>query len=1031
MNDSQIFDILADSSVVGVYIYQRDEGKIVFVNNYLADILGYKKSELLGRSLFDIYAHSKEELQKYVNRRIKKESSLSELLNFSLISKDGGLIYVEEFVYSINYKGEPSGLVILADKTEEKSFEKLFYALSQINQLIVREEDEENLLIRICNLLVDTVGYYAATVGSIGKTTKLYEIQYVKSKSPEVEKILKKTIIGVDPSTPYGRGSVSKAYATGKVSLIPKVTKKADMDYWINDQKHFNIHSACSIPIFKNNTIKYILLIHDNMQNSFNQEFLHLLEEVQVDISFALDKIEKNKRLIEQEEQLETQSRIYNTLYHLNRISMESESEDEFLGNLPHMLTEYLELDAAFLAQIKGQSLDIPYKSVRNSSTEAFLSVVQDMLNNPPATLSKNKIPFMKAYKYKRIYLINNLLESGFSTFKSYHKLYNINSCCALPVAKKNKAIYSLVLLSSRKNLFDNTSRYRLLDAVSKEIEFILNKFEHDEFMQMVLSATNSGFDFVVITDENFRIVYANDNVTSFSGYPKDEIIGRHHSIFSSKTHSRKFIMDFYNTLKSGKIYSGIMTYKTKDSRFVKALMNITPYKAKNNRTYYIATGRDITESLELQKTIEENLNKDALTGLITRVSFIANLEQFITRAEYEKLLGAVVVLNPIRLSVINHAYGFEVGNKLLVEITERLKSYLRKYDTVAKLESDKFGIILKDLKNEEDIFVILVKLLNRLSAPYLIDDNTINLSFNAGVSIYPKDAANAETLIDKAEIALLDVKHKEESLGFYKEDLKKKAQETIRMKNDMAKALKNREFVLHYQPYFDAKTNRIKGAEALLRWKKNNKIIPPMEFIPYLEETGMISSVEDWIIEEVSNKQKQWESKNIKPIPISINISPVSFAKQDFTEVFISDIKTYKANPELINIEIIERLFIENLENSKKTLETLKKSGFHLSIDDFGTGYSSLSYLSSLPIDYIKIDISFVRKILIDNNTKAVVKAIISLSKDINMKTIAEGVETKEQLELLKTLGCDYVQGYLFSKPLPEDEFEKMLIGE
>ncbi len=212
MNGSQILDILANSPVVGVYIYQGLDGRIVFVNDYLANLLGYKKDELLGKSLFDIYAHDKKELQGYVYSRIKRGISSSERLDFTLLSKDGSLVYVEEFAYSIDYNGEPSGLVILVNRTKEKSFEKLFYALSKINQLIVITENEKELLTRICDILVDDVGYSTATVGSINEATKLYEIQYIKSISNDVESVLKNIVISVDPSKPYGRGSVSRAY---------------------------------------------------------------------------------------------------------------------------------------------------------------------------------------------------------------------------------------------------------------------------------------------------------------------------------------------------------------------------------------------------------------------------------------------------------------------------------------------------------------------------------------------------------------------------------------------------------------------------------------------------------------------------------------------------------------------------------------------------------------------------------------------------------------------------------------------------
>ncbi len=1138
-----LLEILKDSSTLGIYVYQED-GRLVFANKAFCDMVGYSLNELLNEiKLTDLQGGNQKQIAlKNMERRLKGEKFLYEYREIFYKTKDSSIKPVYELSYTITYNDKPAGLVMVFDITQQKVFEMLYQNLSDINQLIIRSEDEEELLSKICDILFSHMDFHLVVLGSIDKKTKLFKPKFIKGEERYVKEF-KNVVVSVDESVPEGRGTTGRAYRTKQIAVSDNVFKDKGMSAWKEAQKKYGIHSICSIPIFKNNKIAYIIIIYSRIAGIFSQKYLSLIKEMQADISFALDKIEQNRELkmfndalsasmnwvvvtdkdanilkasnavaeisgyelnellgenprifksgyhsdefyknlwdtissgkpfrttftnkrkdgslfyldaviipvvvqgkieryvdisrditqqVELSQKVEKISNLYKMLYAINQMILNIDSEETIITKLPQLIVDILGFKLSFVIK-KGKKGDLNIETyyAKEDSYKQYI----DFLKNSRDILPYIKFtPFFKSIKNRRVYLVNDILSNNkLSPFHEIIKIYNFNSCFSMPIVKNGKAVAAVVGISNQIGFFDKNI-CKLLEQIKMDISSYLDRLETEQWYDMLTNATNSGFDFVIITDENFRIVYANDNAASFSGYPKDEIIGRHHSMFSSKTHSRKFIMDFYNTLKSGKIYSGIMTYKTKDSRIVKALVNITPYKAKNNRTYYIATGRDVTESLEVQKAIEENLNKDTLTGLITRAPFINSLKQFIERAEYEKLFGAVAVINPIRLSSINHAYGFEVGNKLIAETAERLKAYFRKYDTIAKLESDKFGVIIKDLKNEEDVYIILIKLINHLSKPYIIDNKIISVSFNAGVSIYPKDAANAEILLDKAEIALLDVKNKEESLGFYKEDLKKIAQKRIRLKNDMATALKNREFILYYQPYFDIKTSKIKGAEALLRWKKDNKIIPPMEFIPYLEETGMISSVEDWIIEEVSNKQKQWESKNIKPIPISINISPVSFAKQDFTEVFISDIKTYKANPELINIEIIERLFIENLENSKKTLETLKKSGFHLSIDDFGTGYSSLSYLSSLPIDYIKIDISFVRKILIDNNTKAVVKAIISLSKDINMKTIAEGVETKEQLELLKTLGCDYVQGYLFSKPLPEDEFEKMLIGE
>ncbi len=1141
---ADLLEILKDSSTFGIYIYQED-GRFVFANKAFCDMVGYSLDELLTKIKFtDLQEGPQKQIAlKNMERRLKGEKFLYEYREIFYKTKDTSIKPVYELSHTITYNGKPAGFVMVFDITQQKVFEMLYKSLSDINQLIIRSEDEEELLSKICDILFSHMDFHLVVLGSIDKKTKLFKPKFIKGEEKYVKEF-KNVVVSVDESVPEGRGTTGRAYRTKQIAVSDNVFKDKGMLAWKEAQKKYGIHSICSIPIFKNNEIAYIIIIYSRIAGIFSQKYLPLIKEMQADISFALDKIEKNKELkmfndalsvsmnwvvvtdkdanilkasnavaeisgyklsellgenprifksgyhsgefyknlwdtissgkpfrttftnkrkdgslfyldaviipiidngkveryldisrditqqVELSQKVERTSNLYKMLYSINQIILNIDNEETIINKLPQLIVDNLGFQLAFVIRKgkKEEDLSIETYYAKEDSYKQYI----DFLNNTSNISSYIKhTPFFKSIKNNRVYLANDILSNKkLSFFHKKSKIHNFNSCFSMPIVKNGKAVAAVVGISNHIGFFDKNI-YKLLEQVKMDISSYLDKLEAEQWYDMLTNAINSGFDFVIITDENFRIVYANDNATRFSGYPKDEIIGKHHSMFSSKTHSRKFIKEFYNTLKSGKIYSGIMTYKTKDSRVVKALVNITPYKAKNNKTYYIATGRDVTESLEVQKAIEENLNKDTLTGLVTRATFVNSLKQFIERAEYEKLFGAVAVINPIRLSSINHAYGFEVGNKLIVEIAERLKAYFRKYDTIAKLESDKFGVIIKDLKKEEDVYVILVKLINHLSKPYIIGNEIISISFNAGVSIYPKDAQNAEALLDKAEIALLDVKNKEESLGFYKEDLKKRAQKKIKLKNDMARAIKNKEFVLYYQPYFDIKTNKIKGAEALLRWNKNGQIVPPMEFVPVLEESGMISAVENWIVEEVSNKQKQWKNKNIKPMPISINISPISFAKQNFAEDFISDVKTYETNPGLINIEIIERLFIENLKNSRRTLDILKQNGFHLSIDDFGTGYSSLSYLSSLPIDYIKIDISFIRKILYDKRTKAVVKTIISLSKDISMKTIAEGVETKEQLELLKTLGCDYVQGYLFSKPLPEDEFEKMLVGE
>ncbi len=840
-------DALINSSVIGVFIYQ-EEGEIVFANDTFLKLIGYSKEEILGKDVLDLISGSKEyiaEQRKIIKRRMRGELFSYEDKIHLYKTKNGAIIPASVFAYTINYNNKPSGILVAIDRTKEESFKHLYFALSQINQLVIRESREDLLLQSICDILVHKVGYGSASIGTIDEAAKLYNIKYIAAKKKKYKEILTHVTVGVDKSKPYGRGSIAEAYHTKKVALISKVLKDKKVSHWIDAYKALNTHSVCSIPIIKQNKVKYVILILDDMPNSFDYEHIHLLEEAKGDIEFALEKLEKDK--------------------------------------------------------------------------------------------------------------------------------YN----------------------------------------------------------KMMLTALNTGFDFVIITDSNFNIVYVNESTQKIFGYSKDELIGKHHSIFSSGTNSREFIKKFYDTLTSGETFSSIMTYKTKDGSLVNIKVTIVPFKIENKIEHYIAVGDDLTEKQELHTQLETLLNYDSLTDLINRAAFVKAIDRFIKRAEIENVIGAVAVINPINFKSINHAFGFGTGDLLLKEIAGRLKKNLRRYDVVSRLEGDMFGILIKELKNEVDIMVVVANMLNALKELYNIDKNKISLSFNIGVSLYPENALSSLELLDKANTSLIDAQKKgENSIGFFEKGIEETLSRRLKLKADLRLALKNREFIVYYQPYVD-NNNQIAGAEVLLRWRKDGKIIPPLRFISLLEQTDLIIDVEQYVLNTILKGINKLKALNIKPVPISINLSQKSFNQPNLEETILSKINQLNVEKNLINIEITERLLIENFSYTKKIIQSLRRQQITFALDDFGTGYSSLSYLAKFPMDYLKIDISFVRHIIDDLKTKSITKSTIYLSKELNIKTIAEGVETAEQFELLKSFGCDYFQGYLFSKPLPEEKFIQLMVEQ
>ncbi|MGC8616211.1 MAG: EAL domain-containing protein [Desulfurella sp.] len=728
---------------------------------------------------------------------------------------------------------------------------------------------------------------------------------------------------------------------------------------------------------------------------------------------------------------IENLSNIYATLSEINQLLVYEKKEEAIFNKITEILIKYAKFKIAYVALTdENNNFYIGASSFENPSHQVFLDFVSEQFNilktQDNDKFNLDRFPFFKSVKNKRVYIINDADTKDLRPFNAEAAKIGMRSCCSIPIIKKNKSIGAIVALSDKANFF-NKNIYELLKEITLDINYALDNIEAQRWRDIVMLAIDRNENLIGVMDKNFIIIYVNEAVEKITGFTKDEVIGKHHSIFSSKTHSKEFAINFYKTLTSGKIFSDVITYKTKDEKFFSALVSIVPFIENNQIQYYVSIAKDISKEKTLYEKINYLTNFDALTNLPKRQAFIDYIERFIKRAEIENKIGAIAIINPINFGNINKAYGFEFGNELLKKIAERLGKIVRQIDIVAKLESDKFAVLLKDLSFEEDSLVLMVNIIKVLCDDYNINGTMVKLSFNAGVSLYPKDSKNPKVLLEKAEIAVSDAKEKGEgALGFYRQEVEDSAKEKLSLRYNITKALSNKEFLVYYQPYFDTKTKKIIGAECLLRWKKGDKIIPPLEFIPFLEETGLILNVEEWLKNEIAQSISLRKNK----IPISINISPISFKQKRFIDEIASIINLYSIDPSLIVIEMLERTFIEDLPYYKVFLNSLKSYNIKLALDDFGTGYSSLSYLSELPFDYIKIDISFVRKMLFDSKAKSIVETIIYLSHNLGIKTIAEGIENKEQLDMLEKLGCDAMQGFLLSKPITKEEFDR-LIGE
>jgi diguanylate cyclase (GGDEF)-like protein len=422
--------------------------------------------------------------------------------------------------------------------------------------------------------------------------------------------------------------------------------------------------------------------------------------------------------------------------------------------------------------------------------------------------------------------------------------------------------------------------------------------------------------------------------------------------------------------------------------------------------------------------------SRDTLTGLPNKDVFFDHLTQAIAFASRNKKIVAVLFICIDRLKLINDTFGETYGNKLLTTLAKRLKACMRKSDIVGRPGRDEFTILLPEIRYAEDAALIARKIFTSLESPFHLKNQKLIVSINIGISIYPNDGDNAKTLLNTSYTALQRAKELgKNAYQFYSPALTERAFERMIMENDLQLALHHNEFLLHYQPQVDLRTGMITGLEALVRWQKpGGDLVYPKSFIYLMEETGLIVPLGEWVLRTACAQNKAWQKAGFKPVRIAVNISSRHFHEKDITHIVSRVLEETGLEPQFLELELTESIFLKNLERTVKALKVLRKIGVNISIDDFGTGYSSLSYLKYFPINKLKIVEPFISSVSFSSTDEVIARAIIALAHSLNMKVIAEGVEKKEQMQIIRSLKCDELQGNIFSLPLPPKEIGKLL---
>ena len=566
---------------------------------------------------------------------------------------------------------------------------------------------------------------------------------------------------------------------------------------------------------------------------------------------------------------------------------------------------------------------------------------------------------------------------------------------------------------------------------ITQEKENQLKILHQAQMIEQIHEALNT-------TDTKGYITSWNHASEQLFGYKEEEVLHKHISLLFSPHVYQKFATNIPDLMKNGEYRCTVELLKKSGEP---VLINLSLSLLKDDRGTTIGIVgylQDITEHqkakdalLEQKEILHYQAHHDALTGLPNRVLFFDRLEQGIKIAKRHNLGLALFFIDLDKFKNINDSMGHATGDRVLKAIAKRLESIIRKEDTLARLSGDEFTIIMEELRQPEDATILANKILQLLTEAVIIDNHTLYVSGSIGISFYPQDTTDAQSLLRYADTAMYKAKEEgRNNYQFYSPQMTQYALNRIMMQTSLREAIDNREFIILYQPQINATKNGLVGVEALVRWVHPTRgILSPDEFIPLAEETGMVAEIDHLVMKTAMKQVGKWYKEGLNPGVLGLNISIQQLDKPNFLELVEAFIQKYDFTPSWLELEITERQMMKNPEDVISKLTALNAVGIGISIDDFGTGYSSLSLLKRLPINRLKIDRSFVKDIPDDEEDTAIVKAIIALAKSLKLDLIAEGVETSAQIDFLIDQGCINIQGHFYYQPLTAEEMHNQLL--
>lgn len=727
-------------------------------------------------------------------------------------------------------------------------------------------------------------------------------------------------------------------------------------------------------------------------------------------------------------------TQIYAALSHTNQALIESADDKTLFNKICEIAVEFGSLKLAWIGTCEEPDGLIRPVAIYGSNKDYLEQVVISSRGDvqeghgPTGTAFREGLPiFIQDFK------TNPMIDH----WRKQIANFGWGSLGAVPIIRGRSSYAVLTFYHTDAYIF-SPEIIDLLKEMGRNIGSALDRFDLEEAkrksqesMKLAAAIYRSSSEAIMVTDENNLISDVNPAFTTLTGYTLGDVIGKNPNLLKSGRHDKEFYQKMWHSILTTDHWQGELWDRRKDGELHAKLTNISIIRHPDGSIYrHVAQFLDITDKKQNEELIWKQANFDSLTNLPNRHMFHDRLEQEIKKARRMKLSLALLFIDLDRFKEINDTLGHAKGDLLLVEAANRISKIVRSTDTVARLGGDEFTVVLPEFGERFHIERIAQDLIKALEFPFQLGESDVGyISASIGITIFPDDAEDIDGLMKHADQAMYVAKSEGRNrFGYFTESMQAEAQDKLLLTNDLRQALARDELHVFYQPIIEIESGLITKAEALLRWKHPTRgMVSPAIFIPLAEESGLINEIGEWVFNQAIADITEWYKRCGCLIQVSVNKSPVQFENSE-KHLWPEILKASGLPKNVITVEITEGILVKESSKAKQRLLDFRNNGIEVSIDDFGTGFSSLSYLKKFDIDYLKIDRSFVMDLERDKDDKSLVEAIIVMAHKLEIRAIAEGVETEGQRDLLKSFGCDFIQGYLYSPAITASEFEKMI---